>query len=206
MQQQAVITGDITAFTQLSPKRRQALIQETEQHLKSWLRPSEEVATFRGDSYQVLFDTPQRAIRKSIQLIAWFRKRKESKQGLSTRISLGIGSISYRGENVLNSDGPAFHFSGRNFDLMEADTYLSIITADSKKNTDFEIILNFINRYINKWTRAQAEVIYLHLEGQNQKTIAQNLSITQPSVNSRLKSAGWREIEPALEYMIDRIT
>lgn len=205
MKNKAVITGDITQFTNLSPEKRQTLVQETEAYLQEGLTPTEAAATFRGDSYQVLMDTPERALRKSIQLISWFRKRKDTPGGLGTRISIGIGSISYKGETVLNSDGPAFHRSGRNFDLMEDQTYLAITTADEGKNENIAVILNFVNKYIDKWSPLQAEVVYLHLEGLNQVTIARELAISQPSVNSRLRSAGWREIEPAIHYIISII-
>lgn len=205
MEKKAVITGDIAKFTSLSSGKRQALVQETEQYLQSILTSTEAAAMFRGDSYQILLDTPKRALITSIQLICWFRKRPEIPGGLGTRISIGVGRISYKGETVLHSDGPAFHHSGRNFDLLESNTYLSINTGDEKKDQNMHIILNFINKYIEKWKPQQAEVIYLHLKGLNQQAIAQELSISQPSVNSRLKSAGWREIDPALNYILSII-
>lgn len=204
MAKQAVLTGDISNFTRLPSAVRQTLIGETERFLSSGLLPGEAAATFRGDSYQVLSETPGRAIKKSIQLICWFKTRPEAPD-LNTRISIGIGRVSYRNENVLNSDGSAFHRSGRNFDSMEPETYLSIITGRAQTDKTLQIILNFVNRYIEKWTRAQAEVITLQMDGLNQQSIAEKLSITQPSVNSRLKSAGWREIEPALEYIINTV-
>ncbi|HEX8607180.1 MAG TPA: sigma factor-like helix-turn-helix DNA-binding protein, partial [Pedobacter sp.] len=68
-------------------------------------------------------------------------------------------------------------------------------------NDTIKIILNFVNKYLGDWTTAQAEVIFWHLEGKNQQEIAELLSISQPSVNSRLKAAGWKELEPSIAHL-----
>lgn len=203
MELKAVITGDIINFTKLVPAKRQLLIEQTDTLLKTWIKKKTNAEIFRGDSYQVLLDEVPEAVNKSIQLICWFKKHSEeaSKIQVSTRISIGIGEVSYHGKNVLNSDGEAFHLSGRSFDAMKEDQFLSISTNDRKKNAAIEIILNFVNKYIGNWTVAQAEVIFLLLEGNTQQEIAQNLSLSQPSVNSRIKAAGWKELEPAIKYI-----
>lgn len=207
MKTQAVITGDIINFTQLSAEKRKQLIEDTENLLKTWIETQGNAEIFRGDSYQVLFEEIQKAITKSIQLICWFKKHsdEQSKVYLSTRISIGIGEVSYRGKNVLNSDGEAFHLSGRNFDLMQEEEFLSIHTNNEQKNRGIEIILNFVNKYIGNWTKGQSEVIFLLLEGKTQQEIAASLSLSQPSVNSRLKSAGWKEFEPVIKYISDLV-
>jgi hypothetical protein len=203
MKTKAVITGDIINFTKLPPAKRKSLIEDTEHLLKTWITEKVNAEIFRGDSYQVLFDQASEAITRSVQLVCWFKKHSDEKNKLSlgTRISIGIGEVSYIGKNVLNSDGEAFHLSGRNFDIMKDDEFLAIHTNDKEKNTGIEIILNFINKYISNWTPGQAEVIFLLLEGKIQQEIAEQLSLSQPSVNSRLRSAGWKEFEPAMKYL-----
>lgn len=207
MKTQAVITGDIVNFTKLSPTKRKELIKQTEILLKTWIEKKENAEIFRGDSYQVLFNDTLEAITKSLQLICWFKKHSDEKNKifLSTRISIGVGEVSYRGKNVLNSDGEAFHLSGRNFDALKDDQFLSVHTNDIAKNKGIEIILNFVNKYIANWTIAQAEVIFLLLEGKTQQETAEALSLSQPSVNSRLKSAGWKEFEPAIRYIANLV-
>ncbi|RZM26624.1 MAG: hypothetical protein EOO88_16335, partial [Pedobacter sp.] len=203
MKTPAVITGDIINFTKLAADRRKKLIEDTEALLKNWISKKANAEIFRGDSYQVLFEEGLSAITKSIQLICWFKMHSNEEENiyLSTRISIGIGQVSYHGKNVLNSDGEAFHLSGRNFDILKADQYLSIHTNDMQKNATIEIILNFVNRYLGNWNKGQAEVIFWQLEGKNQQEIAKLLSISQPSVNSRLKTAGWKELEPTIAHI-----
>lgn len=207
MKIQAVITGDIINFTKLSGANRKKLIEDTGKLLKTWIKAQENAEIFRGDSYQVLFEDIQAAITKSIQLICWFKKHSDEAANiyLSTRISIGIGKVAYLGKNVLNSDGEAFHLSGRNFDTMKAEEFLTIHTNDELKNEGIKIILNFVNKYIEKWTKGQSEVIFLLLEGKTQQEIALILNLSQPSVNSRLKSAGWKEFEPSIKYIADLV-
>ncbi|WP_316811770.1 hypothetical protein [Pedobacter heparinus] len=207
MSVKAVITGDIINFTKLTTANRKALIEDTDVLLKKWIKEEQNAEIFRGDSYQVLFDDVFLAITRSIQLICWFKKHSDEKNKvyLSTRISIGIGTVSYRGKNVLNSDGEAFHLSGRNFDTMKEEEFLTIHTNEEQKNAGIKIILSFINKYIGNWTLAQAEVIFLLLEGKTQQEIAAILSLSQPSVNSRLKSAGWKEFEPTIKYIADLV-
>jgi len=200
MKKVAVITGDIINFTQLNDEQRKTLIDDTDHLLKTWTSKKSNAEVFRGDSYQILFEDPATAISKSIQLIAWFKKHS-AEQRLSTRLSIGIGEVSYRGKNVLNSDGEAFHLSGRKFDAMESEEYISVQTNNQETNAAIKIILNFVNRYISNWNKGQAEVIFWHFEGKTQQEIAKILSISQPSVNSRLKTAGWKELEPTIDYL-----
>ncbi|MES2457325.1 MAG: sigma factor-like helix-turn-helix DNA-binding protein [Bacteroidota bacterium] len=203
MKIQAVVTGDIIGFTKLAPAKRKKLIEDTSDLLKTWIKEKTNAEIFRGDSYQVLFEQAKESISRSVQLVCWFKKHSDESNDIhiSTRISVGVGEVAYLGKNVLNSDGEAFHLSGRNFDTMKNEEFLSVHTGDSEKNEGIEIILNFVNKYLGNWTIAQAEVIFLLLEGKTQQEIAEQLNLTQPSVNSRLKSAGWKEFEPAITYM-----
>lgn len=203
MKTRAVITGDIINFTQLPAVRRQALVEDTESLLRSWIKRKADAQIFRGDSYQVLFEEPSEALKRSLQLVCWFKKHSDeaNKINLNTRVSIGVGEVAYEGKTVLNSDGEAFHLSGRKFDKMKDGEFLSVNTNDPEKNATIEIILNFVNKYINEWTLAQAEVIFLILQNKTQQEIAEELSLSQPSVNSRLKLAGWKELEPAITHI-----
>ncbi len=199
----AVITGDIINFTKLPAEKRKSLVKESEQLLKGWIKKSADAEIFRGDSYQVLFDDVNAAIDKSIQLICWFKMKSDinSRVFLGTRISIGIGKLAYRGKNVLSSDGEAFHLSGRNFDQMKINELLVIKSSNIKNNKTIALLLMFINKIMNDWTLAQSEVIYLLIKGKTQQEIADQLSISQPSVNSRVKLSQWKDVEVGLNYI-----
>ena len=208
MKEHAVITGDIINFTQLDKHGRQRLIKEAKKLLKSWVKKPEDAEVFRGDSYQLIFDDVNDALSRSIQLISWFKKQKgyKIKLPLCTRISVGIGNVAYTGKSVLDSDGEAFHLSGRSFDKMGDGELLTINTVNEYINKQIEIILIFINQIINQWNTNQAEVIYLLKEGYTQQNMARELGITQGAVNNRLKAAKWKEVDKGITYIAKLIT
>lgn len=205
MEKQAVLTGDIINFTKLSPKNRKLLMENAEKLMKSWIIQSTDAEIFRGDSYQILFDDIQKALKRSIQLICWFKTCSDEGQKiyLSTRISIGIGSVSYRGKNILSSDGEAFHLSGRNFDQMKTGELLRIHTNDADKNHTIAVILNFVNKIINQWTIAQAEVIFELLEAKTQQEIADKLQLSQPAINNRIKLSNWKDVILAIDFITE---
>jgi hypothetical protein len=203
MDNYAVLTGDIINFTQLDNDSRQSLIEETERMLKSWVKEPNDAEVFRGDSYQLIFEDIAQALNRSIQLICWFKKHSIDKNGwpLGTRIAVGVGKIAYKGKSVLDSDGEAFHQSGRSFDKMRQDELLTIKTVNNEINQQIEIILIFINQIINQWNINQAEVIYLLKEGYTQQRMADELGIRQGAVNNRLRVAKWKEVEKGINYI-----
>jgi hypothetical protein len=208
MKNYAVLTGDIINFTQLNNDNRQSLIEETERLLKLWVKDPKDAGVFRGDSYQLIFDDADNALKRGIQLICWFKRHSGYKNELklSTRISIGVGKIAYKGNSVLDSDGEAFHLSGRSFDKMKKDELLTIKTNNEEINRQIAIILIFINQIINQWTSSQAEVIYLYEEGYTQQKMADQLGIMQGAVNSRLKAAKWKEVEQGINYITKLVT
>jgi hypothetical protein len=208
MENFAVITGDIINFTKLDSLKRQKLIRDTQQLLKSWVEKASDAQIFRGDSYQLIIGDINDAILKSIRLICWFKKHSDTVNNvhLSCRISVGIGTVAYKGKTVLDSDGDAFHRSGRRFDKMSAGEILTIQTGNKEINRQVTIILNFINIFLNQWTPNQAEVVYLACEGYTQSKMAEKLNLDQAAVNRRLKAARWKEVEKGILYISQLVT
>lgn len=201
MKKQAVVTGDIINFTALTAGKRQQLIEETDTLLKSWIKDEADADIFRGDSYQLLLQDPTIAMQRCIQLICWFKMHSTDHTNIGTRISVGIGEVAYKGKTVLSSDGEAFHLSGRNFDKMKDGQLLTIHTGEPEHDETIKVILAFINKIIAQWTVAQAQVIFEILNNQTQQEIAKELGVSQPSINSRIKNANWKEIEMALTFI-----
>lgn len=204
MKKYAVITGDIIDFTRLDNERREELIGDTDDHIKRWVKRPEDAAIFRGDSFQLIFEDLNLAVIRSIQLICWFKKQAgPAYPNLSTRISLGVGELAFQGKTVLDSDGAAFHLSGRNFDQLEAGELLRITTGHTEKDEQLNVLLMFMNLVMNNWSPHQAEVLYWVLEDQNatQKNIAKRLNIFQSNIAKRLQIAHWKEMEKAISFI-----
>ncbi len=200
-----VVTGDIKNFTRLSDQKRGKLVSDTEQLLRSMVRQPMDAAIFRGDSYQFITDNISDILNKCIRLICWFKMNsdKHSVTRLGTRLSIGIGEIAYLGKNVLDSDGEAFHFSGRNFDKMDKEEIIRLTIFDEAKTNTYQVILMYINMIIKGWTINQAETIYqlLSIEDSTQEKIAKELKMSQPAVAKSLRAAKWKEVEKGISYI-----
>ena len=202
MKRYVIVTGDVIGFTSIPANKREKLMVSTNALLISWVQKPGYAKIFRGDSFQMLFENMQEALKRSIQLRCWFKKNSsELRYILDAKMAIGIGAISYHGKTVLDSDGEAFHLSGRTFDAMEEDEHLSIVTTDKWKNEQLKVILNLADIIISNWTINQAEVIYLLLEGKTQQQMADELKIAQSAVNNRIKLSKWKEIEKTIQYI-----
>jgi hypothetical protein len=202
-----VITGDVSNFTSIPVDKKEALITKTGQLIKSWVSRPEYAEIFRGDSFQLLFDNVSETLKRSIQIRCWFKQNmNEQNDSLDARISIGFGAVDYFGKSVLDADGEAFHLSGRAFDDMKnTHDYFQVLTNDNKLNEQLKVILNLANIIISQWTKTQAEVIFLLLEGKTQQEMADELKIAQSAVNNRIKLARWKEIDKTMRYIASLI-
>ncbi len=199
-----VVTGDIANSTSIAADKRAELIEGVSVLIKSWVAKQEYAEIFRGDSFQLLFADIAEALKRSIQIRCWLKSYHDGveNEALDARLSIGVGDVAYFGKSVLDADGEAFHLSGRAFDEMKAaQTYFQVSTNDPKLNEQLYIILNLANIIISQWTKNQAEVIFLLLEGKTQQEMADELKIAQSAVNNRLKLSRWKEIDKTMRYI-----
>jgi len=200
----SVVTGDIANSTSIAADKRVELIEQVSALIKSWVAKPEDAEIFRGDSFQLLFDDVAEALKRSIQIRCWLKSYQDGPGNapLDARLSIGIGDIAYFGKSVLDADGEAFHLSGRAFDEMKAtQNFLQLSTNDQQLNKQLNIILNLANIIISQWTKNQAEVIFLLLEGKTQQEMADELKIAQSAVNNRIKLSRWKEIDKTMRYI-----
>jgi DNA-binding CsgD family transcriptional regulator len=202
-----VVTGDITNFTSIRVDEKEDLITQTSCLIKSWVSRPEYAEIFRGDSFQLLFDDAGTTLYKSIQIRCWLKQHTEDQRPpLDARISIGFGKVDYFGTSVLDADGEAFHLSGRAFDEMKSThQYFQVSTPDEALNKQLRVILSLANIIISQWTKNQAEVIFLLLNGKTQQEMADKLKIAQSAVNNRIKLARWKEIDKTIRYIASLI-
>ncbi len=197
-----VLTGDINGFTRVPAEKRENLIRQISDLIISWTS-AEEARIFRGDSFQIVFEDGYEVLRRGLQLRCWLKSGNliEKKIVLDARMAIGSGQIAYRGNSVLDSDGEAFHISGRAFDNLSADEFFKVVTPVHETNEHLNIICMLMEVVINSLTASQAEVILMALEKKTQQQMADELSIAQSAVNNRLKLAKWKEIEKTIHYI-----
>ncbi|HTK22275.1 MAG TPA: SatD family protein [Mucilaginibacter sp.] len=200
----SVVTGDIANSTSIAADKRVELIERISALIKSWVTKPGDAEIFRGDSFQLIFTDVTEALKRSIQIRCWLKSYKDGAEGepLDARLSIGIGDVAYFGKSVLDADGEAFHLSGRAFDEMKStQNFLQVTTNNQPLNEQLNIILNLANIIITQWTKNQAEVIFLLLEGKTQQEMADELKVAQSAVNNRIKLSRWKEIDKTMRYI-----
>ena len=121
--------------------------------------------------------------------------------GLATRAAIGIGPVESLGTaSLADARGPAFEASGRALDHMARTRRLAIegegVTALHR------IVVDLLDERTARWTRQQAEAMYLALPlRKDEPTLAElaaPLGISAQAVNYRLSGAGAPAIRRSL--------
>ncbi|GAA4356926.1 SatD family protein [Kangiella marina] len=193
--QVAVITGDIVnsqGYEQTNDwlSALKELLGECGDHPKMW-------QVYRGDSFQLLLKDPSDALSISLKLKATIKRFKE----LDVRIAIGVGALEHEAEQVLQSNGEAFAYSGRKFDSLKKQT-LAIKTPWQDLDKAFNLFLKLALLTMDDWSETRAEVVMASLQHPQatQQEIATLLSIPQSRVSERLSRAGFEAIKETEQY------
>jgi len=187
----SVITGDIIkSRRQTNPE---VWIKALKQAL-SVLEPNTAYwEVFRGDSFQIEI----RDIYKSFESAVYIKACIKMLKGLDVRLSIGIGEKTYQGNDVTESNGEAFIFSGETLELLKKEKVnLKIKTSNHTIDKELNLYFKLALIAINNWTVNSAEIVKLHLENQNkiQEQLAEMIGISQDAVSKRKKRANLDEI------------
>ena len=149
------------------------------------------VELFRGDSFQIVVDNPEEALKIAVLFRAGLKSKtpKDIRKPWDARISLGVGGISYEADKVVVSDGEAFRLSGRELDEI-GKRRLTVKTRWEDINAELKISTAFADDIISGWSYAQAQAVYLTLLHQNtQKDVAARLDKTAQNISKLLGAA-----------------
>ena len=141
-----IITGDIIASSKFTPVKRKKLQNMLNAFIKkiSAGYPDFRAEQFRGDSLQSVFTKNKPVALRTVLSLYCFLAAENFK----IRQSVGIGEISFKGENVITSDGTAFRLSGENIDeLKKRNELISITFEGAALNEEWKVhgaILNFL--------------------------------------------------------------
>ena len=106
----------------------------------------------------------------------------------------------------MESDGTAFHHSGRTLDKMkENGKKLALTTTDYSLDQSWTVILALMDQITDKWTVSSAELIHELLDNEKEVGISEKLGISQPAVNQRKRYAGWDAIKAMLAHYEQQI-
>ena len=177
----SVITGDIVqsrlAATPLwLPKLKKALSAEGKSP-GTW-------QVYRGDSFQLEVKDPARAIIAALRIKAGIKTLGD----LDVRMAIGIGKKKFASQNIAESDGEAFIFSGETFEtLKKAKQNLAIKSPWKDFDRDMNVLLQLASIPMDDWSTSSAELVELmiHKPQLTQEALAKKLGLTQPSVSER---------------------
>ncbi len=187
----AVLTGDIVKSRQVALKKK--LIETLTEALDTVKEKYQaDYILYRGDSFQVVIPAASDAAIAAIiirsKLISCSPQKKER---WDARIAIGLGSISYWGAGITDSDGPAFHLSGKASDDLNHNKNRLLIKSPWPQ-TEKMLSLNtrFADDIISRWSRYSAETAYYNLVyNESQSLLAKRLNKSQPTINSRIATA-----------------
>ena len=210
MERYAVLTGDIVGSSNISGHNRNKLLNELKNifhDIQYYILDNQNnnFEIFRGDSFQGIVYEPEKALLVGIILRAGLRHKSEKNtinNLWDSRISIGFGTVEYFADQVAESDGPAFWYSGKGLDQMKnQEQRLRITTDQSFINEEFHVECALSDTIIRRWTTQQAEAVYLYfLEKLTQQEIGHRLGTSQRAIGKRLASASI----PAIKTFLNR--
>ncbi|CAH8290362.1 hypothetical protein EV196_107171 [Mariniflexile fucanivorans] len=169
-----------------------------------WLTPLKEALTntgidkkyweiFRGDSFQIEVKDNEKAFNIATYIKACIKTVK----GLDVRMAIGLGNKSFEGDDVTESNGEAFQFSGDTLeDLKKEKTNLKIKSPFLFLNEELNLYFKLALITMDDWSVNSAETVKIALEnhGLLQTEMAKVLGVSQDAVSKRLKRAHFNEI------------
>ena len=187
----SVITGDIIkSRTQKDP---QIWITVLKQALSNLELNKDYWELYRGDSFQI--EIPN--IRKSFEAAIYIKACIKMIKGLDARLAIGIGNKTYQGNDVTESNGEAFLFSGETLETLKKEKQnLRIKTNYSQIDYELNLYFKLALIAMDNWTVNTAEIVKLNIDNPNalQSELGQLIGINQNAVSMRQKRAYLDEI------------
>lgn len=209
----AVISGEIAESKKIShahlgkiPDIIRAAISEVNRHIGPEQQLDYEI--IRMDEFLCLSKNAASSLHTVLMLASEFRFRahKELNTRLELRLSIGIGPVELFKGQLRESDGTAFRLADEGLRTMKRNQRLMISTGDAHLDGELHVACGFMDILMHDWSDEQAEALFLSLSGKNQMEISEQLQISQPAVNRRLKAAHLEAIEKLLERYVTVIT
>ena len=211
----AVLTGDVENSTNLDAGELQALIGLLREELDAAKAAGqvENLAFYRGDSFQLIVPDPATALDLALALktrVQFGMEPEGDKTRIKTRydvaLSVGLGELGSPKEVTTSHELP-FRLSGRGLDdLKKNKRTLGVFTGDETADAQFDALLFLYDWIMQQWTVAGAEVVYHKLRGLTEQDIAALLGISQPAANQRSRAScwnGWKKIQAQYAQLLE---
>ena len=155
-----------------------------------------------GDFFQIEFPHPEDVLQKMFEIKALIKKiepldERKRKGTIDVRMAVGIGTKSYTGERISESNGTAFIYAGEKFDTLKKENVTMGLKSEWQDFDDeINLYLKLAGTFIDKWSVSSAELIEIALKKPTitQEEIGDILGIKQSGVSGRWNRANVDEL------------
>ncbi len=208
METYAVLTGDIVKSRDITPRAQ--LIEKLKEALETAKKTHHaEYDVYRGDSFQMVIPSAPAAALVAIIIRSKLISHSPKKSSpWDTRISIGIGGITYRGEKTTESDGPAFLLSGQGMDELNKKNRRLIIKAPwEHADRSLSLVTRIVDDIISNWSKYSAETAFYSLVyNESQSVLAKRLGKSQSTINDRIATAKLELVKAYVQHVKEYIS
>ena len=196
----AVVKGDIVASRKLVDQEKWLL--PLKDLLSSWGESPKNWELVWGDFFQIEFEHPEEALQKIFEIKALIKKIEplDNRKRISTidvRMAVGIGTKSYSGQRISESNGSAFINAGEKFDMLKKESVTMGLKSEWQDfDNEINLYLKLAGTFMDNWTVSSAELIEVVLKNPTftQEEIGNKLGIKQSGVSGRWHRANVDEL------------
>lgn len=196
----AVIKGDIISSRKIIDQEKWLL--PLKELLSSWGTSPLDWELVWGDFFQLEISNPEEALKRAFEVKALIKKIEpldefKKKSTIDVRMSIGIGTKSYSGIRISESNGSAFIHAGEKFDLLKKENVtIGIKSPWDSFDNEINLYLKLAGTFMDNWSVLLAELVEVVLKSPNttQEDIGRTLGIKQSAVSRRWNRANIDEL------------
>lgn len=146
---------------------------------------------YKGDYFQIEVENFYEVVYIAFKIKAAIKKH----HSLDVRMAIGIGEKKFSAEQIGESNGQAFVFSGEELEKLKKNT-LVIKSQWDDLDEQMNLYFSLLSLTVNNWTVNSAEIVDLTLKNPllTQTELSKKLNITQGRVSERQKRAALDEL------------
>jgi hypothetical protein len=187
----SVITGDI--INSRKQKEPEVWINTLKNALSNLSSDTKYWEIYRGDSFQIEIRDYYSSFTASLYIKACVKMIK----GLDVRLAIGVGNKTYEGNDVTESNGEAFVFSGEILETLKKEKQnLRIKTKNPDIDEELNLYFKLALITMDNWSVNSAEIVKLSIENPDalQSELGKLIGINQNAISNRQKRAHLEEI------------
>lgn len=199
----AIITADVVHSSQKEAIERKQFYQQIELGLQTiQSKYAFEYERNRGDEYQIRMKEIKNAGYIGLLLKLWVKSISSvQKEKNDIRMSIGIGTEDLTEKRIAESDGEAYHLSGRGLDHIKNTKQRFLIQSNDNNHESLQMTSSLVDVLLDNMTAMQSIVVFYKLMGYSEMEIAQKLQLGQPTINQHSRAAHWTIFYKFVHYL-----